>query len=135
MAFELDEVGLERAATQLLLDRAPRIASRFAEGGPMRGEALGLTGAPIVTEWDTDQARRELVLVLEQLTEAQTATLRTLLDGTGPVTVKTDPSSADTLACVFRPGAEVEAVIGVYPDNAPAGLRYHRATVPLFILE
>jgi hypothetical protein len=133
MAFAPDEVGLERGATKLTLDRAPRIADRYQEGGPLRAAATSLEATPMTTEWVTSENRRELVLILEKLTEAQTSTLRDLLDSIGPVTVKTDPNSTNTVTAVFRPGHRIDAVVGDYPDNAPSSIRYHRAVIPLHL--
>lgn len=130
MAFANDEVGLERGATQLLLDRAPRVLNRFQEGGPVRATAVSLTGTPISVEFHQEQDERELPLALENMTEAQTSTLRTLLNGVGPLIVKIAYSTSDTITCSIKEHT-ITPIIGHYPENAPTQIRAHRAELVL----
>jgi len=136
MAFALDEVGFERGATKLALSECnPVILDRYSLGSTHR-----------------------MTLLIPVLTEAETATLKTLLgenpraetvgltgesvvaewittpDGSGPVTVKLDPTAADTYTCAFRDGWEITPIIGPYSETDAARLRYYRAEIPLAIL-
>jgi hypothetical protein len=138
MAFTDDQVGLERGATQLLLAKAPKQPGRNQGGGPVRASTTSLPGSTITVEFTQQQNRRQLRLEIVFLTEAQAATLRTLIDGTGPVTVKVAPGTSDTIACTFTEDYEITELVdeGGYPDNAPAGnVRASRAHIALNRLE
>lgn len=135
MAFTNDQVGLERGATQLVLSRSPRVFNRFDEnrgrelwlalealteaqattlaaliGTNPRAAVVGLTGKPIVTEWEDT------------------------VDGSGPVTVKIVTGSSTTISCLFGPEWKLEPLTGHYPENAPADIRYWRAEIQLIRL-
>ena len=130
MAFANDEVGLERGATQLLLDREPRVRKRYQEGGPVRATAVSLPGTPISVEFRQDQDERELPLALENMTDAQATTLRTLLNGVGPLIVKIAYSTSDTITCTVK-SHDITPIIGDHTENAPAQIRAHRAELVL----
>jgi hypothetical protein len=131
LSFTNDQVGIERGATQVLLDREPRILDRFQEGGPARAATQSLTGTPIGIEYlqDTDDARLELAL--ENLTEAKVQTLRTLANADGPAVAKIEIGTSATIDVLFEK-LLLEPLIGHYPEGAPAdppGLRRWRAEV------
>ncbi len=134
MAFTDPQVGFERGATQVLLDREPRYMNRLNNSGPARATATSITGQPVDVEYaqDVDQARR--LYALEQLTEAKALVLRTLADAAGPLTAKVTAGSSETLTATISE-LEFLPIIGHFPDGAPAGLRYYRVTLTLSVQE
>lgn len=134
MAFAAGTTGIERGATQLLFDHAPKLVNRHGEGGPDRVVAVSVTRNPIVVEYAAAEDDTTLVIRSELLTAAHAATLETLLRTAGTVEVKLDPSSATTITCVFgprRPG-DLEPIWGVYPENAPTELTVWRCELTLY---
>lgn len=134
MAFTNDQTGLERGATQLLLDTPPRIMNRHQDGGPQRAATRSLTGQPIGVEYTQGNDDPTEEWGMETLTEAQAVTLRTLLDGSGPLTAKPEQGTADTFEALFGPGHTLEPIIGHYTETAPASIRYWRARIPMLKL-
>lgn len=134
MAFTNDQVGFERGATQVLLDREPRYMNRLGNSGPARATGVGLTGAPVTVEFtqDVDEGRR--VYALEQVTEAKALTLRTLADAAGPLTAKVTAGTSETLTATISE-IEFTPIIGAYTDGAPTRIRYYRVTVTLAVHE
>lgn len=131
MSFTNDQVGLERGATQVLLDREPRVLNRFAEGGPERAAIDAINGSPIGVEYLQDTDDRRLELALENLTEAKAITLRELANGSGPAVAKIERGVATTIDVLFEQ-LLLEPLIGHYPESAPAdppALRGWRAEV------
>lgn len=124
--------SFSRGSDVLTLVKAPKVLARFDEGGPDRVTVDSLAGTPIVSEFVNGQARRRLRLRLELLTATEAATLRDILDGTGPLEVDLGGGAPTVTAAVVS--SKVEAIIGDYPETAPAGLRYHRAELELAIL-
>lgn len=131
MSFTNDQVGIERGATQVLLDREPRLFDRFQEGGPVRAAVQSLTGTPIGVEYlqDTDDARLELAL--ENVTEAQATTIRELTNGDGPAVAKIELGVSTTIDVLFE-RVLFEPLVGHYPEGAPTdppGLRRWRIEI------
>jgi hypothetical protein len=114
---------ISRGATVLTLTVPPIVEQRDANRGSARAVAVTLGSVPIVQEWPaaSGHTERELHLRIALMSEAQVTTLRTLLDGTGPVTVNLGAGSAIT--AMFAPIEEqsVEAIVGDYPDIAADG--------------
>jgi hypothetical protein len=131
MAFTNDQTGLERGAVQLLLTAPPRIWNRHQEGGPARAAPRSLPGPPIGVEYQQVNDDPVEVWQMEALTEAQTETLRQLLDSPGPLTAKATRGTATTFTATFGPDWEIDPVVGEHTNTAPQGLRYHRARVEL----
>lgn len=134
MAFTDDQVGIERGATQFLPAREPRVMSRYQGGGPERAITRSLTGSPIVVEYLQDIGQVDLVLRWEHLTAAQIATLRSLIDGAGLVTVKIDIGTSATMLCLFAPDPILEPLVGHYPESAPTAITRWRAEIPLLVM-
>lgn len=134
MAFTNDQTGLERGATQLLLDVPPRIMNRHQEGGPQRAATRSLTGHPIGVEFTQVNDDPTEEWGMETLTAAQAATLRTLLDGSGPLTAKPERGTADTFQALFAPDETLEPIIGHYTETAPAAITFWRARIPMLKL-
>jgi hypothetical protein len=134
MAFAAGTTGIERGATQLLFDHAPKVVNRHGEGGPDRVVKVSIPRNPIVVEYAAAEDDTALVIRSELLTAVQAATLETLLRTAGTVEVKLDPSSATTITCVFgprRPG-DLEPIWGHYPENAPSALTVWRCELVLY---
>lgn len=131
MSFNVGEVGIERGATKLLLDRAPRVLDRWNEGGPVRASTTSLPGTVVMVEYHQDTDRRELRLALEKMTEAQVSTLRDLMDDPGVVSVKLHPTVVTTIDCVFTGDYTIEPLTGAYPETAPTRNKWHRAELLL----
>ncbi len=131
---------ITRGATVLTLTVPPIVERRDEDRGPARAVAMTLGGVPIVQEWPaaSGHGERRLCLRIAMMSEAQAMTLRTLLDGTGPVTVNLGAGSAVT--AMFGPISEqkIEAIIGDYPDVAADGgslqdrLKVWRASLSLY---
>ena len=124
--------SITRGSDVLTLATPPRVVGRFSEGGPSRVAVDSLAGTPVVTEFINSELRRRLSLRLELLTETEADTLRDILDGTGPLTVELGGGAPTITAAVDS--ATVEPIIGDYTETAPAGIRYHRASLELAIL-
>lgn len=138
MSFAVGETGLERGATKLVFDHAPKTVNRNAEAGPDRVVAVSLNRNPIVVEYAATEDPSRLVLRSELMTEAQVATLQTLRGSAGVVTVQLDPTGVDpTFYAVFGPDDEqtVEPILGAYPENAPDRLKQWRAELTLYRME
>jgi hypothetical protein len=131
MAFTDQQTGLERGATQLLLDVPPRVMNRHQEGGPQRAATRALTGHPIGVEFTQVNNDPVETWGMETLTEAQAETLRTLLDSAGPLTAKPTRGTSDTFTAIFGPNWILEPIIGPYTNTAPSTIRYYRARVEL----
>lgn len=113
--------AITRGGTSLTVDIPPKILDRFAEGGPERGGGVGLTGAAIVTEWPAASHAAVLRLRWEYLEGSLITTLNTLIDGTGPVTVKR--YAADTgITCMFAPRSAQKIVSLTDPEGYPETL-------------
>lgn len=134
MSFLDSQVGIERGATQFLPTREPRVMTRYQRGGPERAITRSLTGSPIGVEYLQDIGQVDLVLRWEHLTAAQVATLRSLVDGAGVVTVKIKIGTSATITCLFAPGCVFEPLVGHYPESAPTAITRWRAEIPLLTL-
>ena len=132
MAFTDAEVGFERDATQVLLDREPRHVNRYNRSGPARIVNQAITGKPITVEYHQTAGEHVVRLALEQLTDAKAAILRTLANSPGPLIAKWTAGVATTYTATVR-SITFDPIIGHYPDGAPAGLRYHRVELELAI--
>lgn len=126
MAFAIGEVGFERGATQVLLDANLRIMNRFQDQGPERIDTKSLGGRSIGVEYIQSTDDRELRVASEKVTEAQATTIRTLLNGTGPLTVKPTAGDATEYTVAFTAEHELEPLIGHYTEAAPTGIRWWR---------
>lgn len=143
MAFALDEVGIERGATQVLFDAPPIIENRHAEGGPSRAYEIAITNEPCVVEYVVSRDQAKLLIRMEQLTAAQVATIETLLWAGGLITVKLKPGDATTNTCAFGPRTEhrFEPYNGPYPESDKTGsaltsvLTTYRVTLSLLRLD
>lgn len=134
MAFTNDQIGFERGATQLLLDREPRHFNRYNRSGPARDSTQAITGKPITVEYSQDAGEWIVELALEQLTDAKSAVLRTLADTPGPLTAKWTAGVSTTYTVTIN-RIEFDPIIGHFPDGAPTGLRYHRVELELAVQE
>ena len=123
MAFNLDEVGIERDTTQVLFNAPPIIEDRHAESGQDTIYEVAIPGNPVAVQYVPSQAKIFLRLRWEQVTSAQVATLETLRGGAGLITVKLKPGDATTLTCVFGPDSEQEITpyTGCYPESDKTG--------------
>lgn len=134
MTIGTSEIGFERGATLLLLDREPRHLNRYNRSGPGRDSAISLTGKPITVEYHQEAGEWIVVLALEQVTDAKTAVLRGLADTPGPLTAKWKVGVATTYTVTIN-RIDFDPIIGHYPDGAPAGIRYHRIEIELAVQE
>lgn len=134
MAFTDEQIGLERGATQLLLDREPRHLNRYNRSGPARTTTKSITGKPITVAYSQIAGEWTFELALENLTDAKTATLRSLADSGEPLTVKTTAGVATTYTAAISE-IKIEPIIGPFTDGAPDRIRYHRAELILSIEE
>ena len=123
MAFNLEDVGIERGTTQVLFNHPPIIEQRHAESGQDTIYEVAIPGNPVVVQYVPSQAKIFLRLRWEQVTPAQVTTLETLRAGAGLVTVKLKPGSAATLSCMFGPDEEhsIEPYTGDYPESDKIG--------------
>jgi hypothetical protein len=143
VAFALDEVGIERGATQVLFDAPPIIEQRHAEGGPSRTYELSITNEPCVVEYAVNRDQAKLLIRMEQLSASQVATIETLLGAGGLVTVKLKPGVSTTNTCAFGPRIEhrFEPYNGPYPESDKTGgaltsvLTTYRVTLSLLRLD
>jgi hypothetical protein len=140
MTLGTNEVGLERGAVKLVLDREPRIMNRFNEGGPVRVTTEALQGNLITVEYiqisvrsDPKLPERVMKLRLTNMTESQTSILRELYDGTGPLTVKIKLGVSTTYTVTFQDLIEgdIKPLIGEYTESSPQNIRPHNADVTL----
>ena len=134
MAFTNDQVGFERGATQLLLDREPRHLNRYNRSGPARTTTKSITGKPITVAYTQIDGEWTFELALEKLTDAKTTVLRTLADSGEPLTVKTTAGVATTYTAAISK-IKIDPIIGPFTDGAPVRIRYHRAEITLSIEE
>jgi len=123
MAFNLADVGIERGATQVLFNAPPIIEQRHAESNQDTSYEIAITGKPIGVQFVKSQAKAFLVLRWEQVTPAQVATLETLRDTRGLITVKLKPGDATTITCMFGKDSEqtFEPYTGAYPESDKTG--------------
>lgn len=138
MSFAIGKTGLERGATKLVFDHAPKVVDRHAEEGPDRVVAVSINRNTIVVEYAATEDPSRLVIRSELMTEAQVETLETLRSAAGVVTVQLDPTGVDpTFYAVFGGDEEqkVEPIFGAYPENAPARLTQWRAELTLYRME
>jgi hypothetical protein len=134
VAFTNDQVGFERDATQVLLDREPRHLNRYNRSGPARVANIAITGKPITVEYHQEAGEWLVELALEQLTAAKADTLRTLADTPGPLTAKWTAGVSTTYTVTIN-RIEFEPIIGHFPDGAPTGLQYQRVEIELAVQE
>ena len=134
MAFTNDQIGFERGATQLLLDREPRHFNRYNRSGPVRDSAQAITGKPVTVEYVQEAGEWVIELALEKVTDAKASTLRTLADTAGPLTAKWTLGVSTTYTVTIN-RILFDPIIGHYPDGAPTGLRYHRVELELAVQE
>ena len=133
MSFTDAQVGIERGATQLLFEREP-VVLKDKPDLPPRAMAISLSGTPISVEFITAQDERNLYIVVEFLSKADTSTLFSILRGTGPVTVKIEAGVSTTLTCTFAPDQGVEPVNARgYPESTATEMIGYRATLHLLI--
>ena len=123
MAFAIGEVGIERDTTQVLFAAPPIIEDRHMEGGPAVSYELSIANTPCVVNYVVEQDKAKLKIRMEQLTWAQVLVLDTLMNTSGPVTVKLTPGSATTITCAFAPRSEhsIEAYNGPHPESDKVG--------------
>lgn len=126
MAFTVDEVGFERGATKVVLDGNLRIMNRFQNQGPERIDTPSIGGSSIGVEYLQDTDDRELHVRSEKITEAQATTIRALLNGTGPLTVKPTAGDATEYSVLFTRNHDLEPIIGHYTEAAPTAIRWWR---------
>ena len=134
MAFSTSEIGFERGATQVLLDREPRHLNRYNRSGPARVSNLSITGIPITVEYTQEAGEWIVELALEQLTSAKADVLRTLANDAGPLTAKWTVGVSTTYTVTIN-AIKFEPIIGHYPDGAPTGLKYQRVEIELAVQE
>jgi len=134
VAFTNDQIGFERGATQLLLDREPRHFNRYNRSGPVRDSAQAITGKPVTVEYVQEAGEWVIELALEKVTDAKASTLRTLADTAGPLTAKWTLGVSTTYTVTIN-RILFDPIIGHYPDGAPTGLRYHRVELELAVQE
>lgn len=103
MAFLINEVGIERGATQVLFDAPPIIMDRHLEGGPSVAYALAISNKPVSVHYHVSQDKAFLTIKMEQLTIAQVETIEALIGATGYIYVKLKPGDATVLQCTFGP--------------------------------
>lgn len=134
MTFLNSEIGFERDATQVLLDREPRHLNRNNRSGPARVSNIALTGKPITVEYHQEAGEWIVELALEQMTAAKADILRTLADTAGPLTAKWTVGVSTTYTVTIN-RIEFEPIIGHFPDGAPTGLQYQRVVIELAVQE
>jgi hypothetical protein len=134
VAFTNDQVGFERDATQVLLDREPRHFNRYNRSGPARGSIKSITGKPITVEYTQETGEWLVELALEQLTDTKADILRTLANTAGPLTAKWTIGVSTTYTVTIN-RILFDPIIGHYPDGAPTGLRYQRVEMELAVQE
>jgi len=134
VAFTNDQIGFERDATQLLLDREPRHLNRYNRSGPARVSNVAITGKPITVEYHQEAGEWIVDLAIEQLTAAKADTLRTLANTAGPLTAKWTLGVSTTYTVTIN-RIDFEPIIGHYPDGAPTGLKYERVEIELAVQE
>jgi hypothetical protein len=111
-----------RGATTLTLDRPPIVKGRQNDRGPLRAVASSLNRKMIVQEFPVATSESNFLrLTVTLMSEAQLATLRTLLNGAGPVTVNL--GSGSTITAMFADDSEQEftPLLTDYPECDDAG--------------
>jgi len=131
MAFAINETGFERDAVQLLFDTAPIMLERHAEDAQDAAYAVAIGGEPVTTQFNRTQAKSFLRIRLRLIAGADLATLITLMEGAGPVTVKLTPGSATTILCMFGP--RHEQIFMPYNEDYATGKTDGTAVDPIFI--
>jgi len=120
---------LSAGGTTLVLDNAPKIVNRHNEGGPVTASGYSISGDAIVTHFPQVTDRRVVRLRFEALTATQASNLRTILDGTDPITVRLISGGGTFSAAAVD--SEFSGVHGAFPDSAPSRLQYEAAEVEL----
>jgi len=103
MSFTINQTGIERDATQLLFPDPPILLERHEEDAADAVYEVSLPGNPIVVQYVRDQPKSFLKIRLRLLDAAEVATLVTLMEGSGPVTVKLTPGDAAEFLAMFGP--------------------------------
>jgi hypothetical protein len=124
LSFTLDEVGIERGAVKAVFAKNVRIMNRFQDQGPERADTRSITGSSIGVEYLQDTDEREIRIRSEVLTEAIASTVRDLLNGTGPATLKPTAGDATEYEVLFTSDFTLDPVIGHYTNGAPSGIRW-----------
>lgn len=128
MSFAAGEVGMERGAVKLLFDHTPTVLDRYADSGPPRAVEITLPGTPVMVEYEEEQHQPYLKIRILYLSAAQLATLLSLVQDTGPLSLKTNPTAAAIDAAVAS--YEVKHVVGGdYPDDLDSALLAYQADV------
>ena len=116
-------VAIERGDVELTVTIPPKIVSRFDEGGPARTISVAVGGQAIATEVPQTVDERLLRLRWEDMDATLVGIVQQLLDGSGPVTVKTH-TGATGVTCAFGPRSEQKIaplVAPAYPETLAGG--------------
>lgn len=114
-------VAISRNGVELTVTVPPKIVSRFEEGGPIRSVSVAIGGQAIATEVPQAVDARRVRLRWESMAAADVAIVDQLLDGSGPVTVKTYASETG-FTCAFGPREEQKIASLADPEGYPETL-------------
>lgn len=110
MSFTINQTGIERGGTKLVLATAPIIVDRHAEESADSVYAVAITGAPITVQYVRSQNKTFLYLHIRLVSGADVDTLNTLMGGIGAVNVKLTPGDATVILCMFGPRDDQDVV-------------------------
>ena len=128
MSFAAGETGIERGATKVVFAYTPTILERYAEDGPPRAVEITLPGTPVQVEYLEEQNQPYIKIDVMYIPVADLADFLTLVRGTGPLSLKTDPAgSAIDVAVSSYTLAHVTG--GDYPDDLDSEMLAYRAQI------
>jgi hypothetical protein len=129
-------IGLSNGSVTWAFSCEPKLVTQYGEGGTPRSVAISLSGQPIVTEYLSTQLRRKLVLRWEAVPKADCDTIRTLLDGSGPLDLTYLGNTELTVVPGDSSEHSFEPVFGSsLPYGAPERLNYWKVQLTLYIID